>query len=208
MLEYVWYASYGSNINRDRFLCYILGGTPVGSSKREMGCRDTTLPLQERSFEMPHELYFAKKATKWQGKGVAFIDIEANPLYHTYSRMYLITRDQFIDIVRQENNHAEDLELDLESIVKKGSFVFRETSWYGNVLCVGEEEGHPIFTFTSSQPVKKEEINAPSHEYLSTILKGIRRDMGKSREETLDYIKRVKGITPFYSMEELQSLDF
>ena len=31
---YVWYASYGSNMNRERFLCYIRGGQPEGAEIR------------------------------------------------------------------------------------------------------------------------------------------------------------------------------
>jgi len=26
---YVWYAGYGSNLNKQRFMCYIKGGTPT-----------------------------------------------------------------------------------------------------------------------------------------------------------------------------------
>ena len=40
----VWYASFGSNINVDRFLCYIRGGKPALSNDTERGCRDTRSP--------------------------------------------------------------------------------------------------------------------------------------------------------------------
>ena len=29
----VWYASYGSNLARDRFLCYLEGGRPKGATR-------------------------------------------------------------------------------------------------------------------------------------------------------------------------------
>ncbi|WEG12347.1 hypothetical protein PU629_19975 [Pullulanibacillus sp. KACC 23026] len=206
-LDYVWYASYGSNINHDRFLCYILGGTPEGSSKREIGCRDQSLPIEARNLIIKHPLYFTKEADKWQGKGVAFIDLESIPETNTYSRMYLITREQFIDVVRQENEQSGELELDLEAVIQNGSHIFRK-SWYGNVLYLGEEEGYPIFTFTSTEKMKKDELNPPSLEYLQTILKGIHKDMGISREAVIDYIKAVPGVASFYSDQQLATLDF
>ena len=33
--KYLWYASYGSNLNLDRFMCYIVGGKPKNSTKIE-----------------------------------------------------------------------------------------------------------------------------------------------------------------------------
>src|SRR3954449_2685541 len=75
IMDYVWYASYGSNINTDRFLCYIKGGKPEGSSKVETGCKDPSLPIASSTFTMNFPLYFAKEAAKWESKGVAFIGL-------------------------------------------------------------------------------------------------------------------------------------
>ncbi|MBL0236650.1 MAG: hypothetical protein IPQ02_08595 [Saprospiraceae bacterium] len=38
-LDYIWYASYGSNLLEERFQCYIKGGMPKGSTKTYLGCR-------------------------------------------------------------------------------------------------------------------------------------------------------------------------
>ena len=65
--NYVWYASYGSNINKDRFLCYIKGGQPMGSTKIERGCKDQTLPIDEQAFIIPISFILPKK----QGNGTA-----------------------------------------------------------------------------------------------------------------------------------------
>src|SRR6202011_4779241 len=54
----VWYASYGSNLKRKRFMCYIKGGTPEGSAKRNEGCRDKSEPTESRPISLNFTLYF------------------------------------------------------------------------------------------------------------------------------------------------------
>ena len=57
--EYVWYVGYGSNLNKQRFLCYILGGTPKYGCKSNQGCTNKALPPEDRSIKIPYGLYFA-----------------------------------------------------------------------------------------------------------------------------------------------------
>ena len=57
--EYVWYVGYGSNLNKQRFLCYILGGTPKYGCKSNQGCINKALPPEDRSIKIPNGLYFA-----------------------------------------------------------------------------------------------------------------------------------------------------
>ncbi|WP_249413767.1 hypothetical protein [Shouchella clausii] len=101
---YVWYASYGSNMNRERFLCYIRGGQPEGAEIEEVGCSDPAHPIKETAHRLPFPLYFAQNSTRWQKKGVAFIGLTPLAGAYTYSRKYLITKEQFEDVVKQENN--------------------------------------------------------------------------------------------------------
>jgi hypothetical protein len=65
----VWYASYGSNLQRERFMCYIEGGTPEGSAKRNEGCRDKSEPTESRPISLNFELYFAGRSGTWGGSG-------------------------------------------------------------------------------------------------------------------------------------------
>lgn len=82
-MKYVWYASYGSNLLEERFLCYIRGGQPAGSTESEPGARDPSLPLRSIQFSMPYPLYFAKERTKWGKGGVAlFVKSEMSKLTH------------------------------------------------------------------------------------------------------------------------------
>ena len=123
MEDLVWYASYGSNLLYDRFMCYINGGTPEGSSKRCEGCSDRTPPQDRKSITIPHELYFAENSRSWEGKGVAFVKSQRNENFQTLGRMYLITREQFVQIVRQENGRSPDysrIAVDFEETIAHG----------------------------------------------------------------------------------------
>ena len=54
----VWYIGYGSNLSKERFLCYITGGQPIGNAKSYEGCRDKTLPISDKSIIINNDLYF------------------------------------------------------------------------------------------------------------------------------------------------------
>lgn len=96
--EYVWYACYGSNINRERFYQYI------------NSCKDTSKPKSEESIVLPYELYFANKSAQWGNQGVAFID--SKTVGKTYGKMYLIKKDQFDEIKRKEGrNYSKEMEV-------------------------------------------------------------------------------------------------
>ena len=41
----VWYACYGSNLLKKRFLCYIQGGKIEGCKKSYFGCDDKSPPI-------------------------------------------------------------------------------------------------------------------------------------------------------------------
>ncbi len=201
--DFVWYASYGSNMNRDRFLCYIFGGTPKGSTQKERGCRDKILPKKERAYILNYQMYFSKISSRWNG-GVAFIGLDKSCSYATYSYMYLLSKEQFEDIVSQENN-IENTDIDLYDVVESGSKKFRD-SWYGNIVYIGDCEGDPVFTFTSTQNFKLEEARKPSKEYLFTIIIGLKREIGLNEDQILDYLKCKPGIKGVFSNGELRHM--
>ncbi|TXC86044.1 hypothetical protein FS935_18515 [Metabacillus litoralis] len=201
--QYVWYASYGSNINNDRFLCYIKGGKPNGSSMVEEGCRDQSLPIKESIHLIKHPLYFAKESGRWNFQGVAFIGLYQDSSCITYSKKYLITTEQFMDIVKQENDGIK-FKLNLQDVQERNSYVFNEESWYGNILYLGKDSGYPIYTFTAPWDKKEVDWKKPSHSYLSTIIKGLRKDY--STTDVFDYLASKPGIKESYQRDELLHL--
>jgi hypothetical protein len=189
----IYYASYGSNMLESRFHCYIRGGQPEGSVKTQPGCLDHTLPTEKANITIHRELYFARESGSWQHGGVAFINPEANEHARTLGRMYLITAGQFIDIIRQENDFYGKLLIDFEKAIEQGSLIIHPTWWYGNLLYLGDKNGHPIFTFTHAthQP---EAINPPGANYLRTIINGLKEAYHLSNQEIYTYLKDKPGI--------------
>lgn len=201
--KYIWYASYGSNLSRDRFLCYIKGGKPVGSEIIEVGCRDKSLPIKEATFTINYPLYFAKDSIRWQNQGVAFIGLKKDNNYEIHSSKYLITTEQFIEVVKQENNGVE-LEIDFDEVKKDGFQTISDT-WYGTILYIGEESGFPIFTFTADWDLDVP-YNKPSQQYLSMIIEGLKKTVKLNNTEIIDYLCTKQGVENNYSRSEIEKL--
>lgn len=120
--KHVWYASYGSNLNRQRFLCYLKGRSiKTGCPKDYSGCEDKSEPLDERPKILPHELYFAKSSKTWGGGGVAFLGHKSHPSHTTYAKMYKITDEQFVCVYKQENGLSLDckIKVNLDNVIKR-----------------------------------------------------------------------------------------
>jgi len=214
---YIWYASYGSNICRERFLCYIEGGKPPGSSREERGCGDTSLPLEDEPVDISYPLYFAGSSRRWGG-GVAFIGHKKTRVFKgTLGRKYLIKEEQFREVVAQENNRSPIPEegIDYAKIEKKGiKQVFK--SLYGSLVYLGRYQGCPIYTFTSGQDLISSSnpfyssssavFSPPSESYLKTLMKGLGEAYYLSREELASYFQDRPGVQGYYSREELVRL--
>lgn len=99
----LWYVAYGSNLHRDRFLCYLAGGRPAGAARTYTGCRDPRPPAADRPVLLPGGIYFAQTSPVWGG-GVAFYDPSLPGL--APARAYLLTTGQFSDVLAQEMRRA------------------------------------------------------------------------------------------------------
>src|SRR5687767_6536481 len=107
----VWYASYGSNLARDRFLCYLRGGRPEGATRTYPGARDTSDPQGDEPMLLPGGVFFGWRSPTWGG-GIAFYDAsprvdgasrhDGSAEAGAYARAYLITESQFADVAAQE----------------------------------------------------------------------------------------------------------
>ncbi len=92
-----------------------------------------------------HNIYYAKKAKSWNNQGVAFLDYENDGI--CMGRMYLITKEQYEDVKRQEG------------------------PWYDYEVYLGTCDNYPIFTFTNK--VKLAAVK-PSTQYLDVIRAGLK----------------------------------
>lgn len=197
----VWYASYGSNCCRERFHCYIKGGRYKGNTTDHEGCRDQALPLDEKNIIIPHKLYFAKRSKSWGSGGVGFIQLDKDEKERTFGKMYLVTQEQFSDIVKQETKGNKNIEIDFDAAKKNSPTEVLNNSWYGNVMFLGTEQGYPIFTFTNS--LNLSDFNRPSESYLKTIIKGVMANFDLSADEMMLYMLSRPGVTDNYQKQEL-----
>jgi hypothetical protein len=179
----IWYAAYGSNMSRSRFDCYLRGGRPDGSHHTYPGCRDETPPTADVAGEIPMELAFGGRSQTWGG-GVAFV----RPItgHRAKARLYLVTLEQFADVVAQEN-HLEPGSIDIppEPQEIEGDHMYRM------VLGVGANRQPPMLTV--SQPFKAM-VAPPSLPYLKHIAEGLRETHAMSTADIVDYLAPRPGV--------------
>jgi hypothetical protein len=182
----IWYAAYGSNLSRDRFDCYLNGGTPDGAKHAYPGCRDASEPKDDRAGEIDAELAFGGTSLTWGG-GVAFVSPEQG--HATKVRMYLITLEQFEDLVAQENWLTVG-EVKLHQPVSEERIVGPEHV-YGCVLPLGELDGHPVLTVTQHRGTREAKPTIP---YVRHIAQGLREAYAMTDDEIVEYLAPKRGL--------------
>jgi len=201
----VWYASYGSNMCFERFLCYIVGGKVEGMQRTCEGCGNKSHPIKSQRVTIPHPMYFSKESITWGGGGVAFLHpskIDEEELC-TIGRMYLITVDQFQGVVAQENGFRGRTDLiDFQQVKQKKTLKVSD-GWYGHVMHIGDHEGYPILTFSNN--LKEISLNPPNNTYTKTIVTGLKQ-MGLEPHTIIEYLNGRMGISGYYQQHELQEV--
>ncbi len=202
--ERVWYVSYGSNLNRARFLAYLRGGLVAGNDVVYLGCGDTSPPLEEAVLELPHALYFAGWSSRvWGGTSAAFTTL-APQSGSTLARAYLITRQQFVEVVRQENgNRAEvdDFDVKLEAARQQGHARMLATGAYTELIHCGERDGIPMLSFTASE--NRRDFRRPSAAYLHVIGTGLQECHGLRTSEVAAYLGDRPGVRGTWTYGQL-----
>ncbi|KAL0856375.1 hypothetical protein Bca101_061528 [Brassica carinata] len=162
----VWYASFGSNMWKQRFLCYIQGGQVEGMTKPCVGSMDKSLPkgitwgIYPNSLEQFNDVLFQENGLN--------VDFD--------SPIFDLTALKLV-----ENNGSTPLEAAL-------------APWYGNVVCLGREGDIPILTMTCTLSVLEKFISGevplspPPKAYANTLVMGLVEGGIFSEEEAWDYI--------------------
>jgi hypothetical protein len=186
----------------ERFRCYLEGGTPPGGSFTNRGARNSAKPERWEFVELPGRLYFAGYTKAWGGGGVAFIDPQATGSTF-WGRAWLLERSQWIDIAAQENGLPADLTPDfpIEDVIATGELELDDLPshngiCYRRLLYLGDRDDTPMLTFTAPRNyLGRSNLSAPSEEYLSTIIRGIREMKPEINSDSLaDYLKASEGL--------------
>ena len=136
-MTHVWYACYGSNINRERFMRYI------------NNCRDRTEPVEDRPYEFAHPVFFAGISSIWEGKGKAFLDDTAAG--HAFGRIYRITEEQYREVkVYEGRDYTKKVDLGMLEDVPVVTFTCLDkpersapSAKYLEVILAGLRETYP-----------------------------------------------------------------
>ncbi|KAB2609451.1 histone deacetylase 5-like [Pyrus ussuriensis x Pyrus communis] len=201
----IWYASFGSNLCLERFLCYIKGGQMEGMKTPFLGCADKTPPKEIVWKTFPHRLFFGHESTAtWGPGGVAFLNPESNILDKAYMCLYRITLEQFNDVLVQENvmsfpanSPLFDL-TGLDSVTREEPHSLQvqlKECWYSNVVYLGKEHDIPILTMTCTKSemdgYKSGELPlcAPAKNYVNTIARGLVEGKQLSQEAAMAYLQ-------------------
>jgi len=175
LAAFAWYVSYGSNLSSGRFRRYL------------DHCRDKSEPWRWAAVEVPHRLLFARDSTTWGGGGVAFLDPAATPGARTLGRAWLVTWDQFADVLAQECG------LPVGSVevpaLDAGCVITRPGHWYGCVVPLGRHEGWPMVTFTDEAGADLLPTG-PGAAYRAVVSEGLAEAHGLSAVEAAAYIAR------------------
>ncbi len=165
--NYVWYASYGSNMLYERFMCYILGKKFRLNGRDIDNCNDTSPPISSMPVEIPYNMYFGNSSKSWGGSGVSFLDTSKPG--KSLGRMYLITNEQMDHVHCQESKHPD---------------------WYDMTIDLGSKHGIPIKTITNHGLRPK---HPPNEKYTSVIFEGLRETYPeKTLTELREYIDACK----------------
>jgi hypothetical protein len=208
----IWYVGYGSNLNLQRFNCYLFGGIPNYSFRNHKGSGIRHAPVKSAAIKIPFELYFSKSAESWENKGVAFLKSLKNNRAETLCAAYLIQKEQFIDVLLQENGKdpkQENISINFNELKNAGEYFLppeNENQWYGRILYLGEKDGYGLLTFTAKWDDAEIQCTQPGENYLKTIIEGIKTNFELSTDEIINYLFRLCGIHNKLSLSELERL--
>lgn len=198
----VWYVAYGSNLAIDRFRCYVAGGRPAGGMREYAGCRDPSDPASDLSLEIPGGLVFSGESKVWTG-GSVFYDPYAET--QVAARAYLITADQFADVVAQEMRRPPggDFALAVSAVVNtvQAAHVLGPGR-YETITRVAARDGVPMLTMTNGEAATLKPA-APSAAYLTWIAAGLHESHGWTGHQIADYLTLAPGINGTWTHDEL-----
>ncbi|MEV6415301.1 histone deacetylase [Kribbella sp. NPDC051718] len=201
-MKSVWYVAYGSNLALNRFRCYVAGGRPAGGLRDYPGCRDPSEPAGILSLQLPGGLVFSGESKVWTG-GSAFYDPYADA--RVAARAYLITTDQFADVVAQEMRRPPGgpFALALSAIAPTVETVHAMgPGRYETITRVGVRDDLPMLTMTHGEAAALEP-SAPSAAYLRWIAAGLREAHGWDAGEVADYLGSAVGVSGQWGRDEL-----
>jgi hypothetical protein len=201
-VDRIWYVAYGSNLGAHRFGCYLAGGRPDGGMRTYPGCRDPSPPAATFSLELPGALVFAGESRVWGG-GMAFFDPQGS--CSVACRAYLLTTEQFADVVAQEMRLEPGGEFAQALVAVApgvGELHRMGLGRYETVVRVGTRDDVPLLTVTNGD-VPGLIPAAPSRAYVRSIAAGLRDAHGWDEARIASYLAAAPGARGHWTVAAL-----
>ncbi len=157
----MYYVAYGSNMLNERFMNYVKGGLCRFNGKYYNSCKNISEPLKSIKVNIPYDMYFSKSSSKWNESSVCFLDDSKSGF--AYGKGYLITKEQFDDIQKQERIY-----------------------WYGKIINLGEIDGFQAYTFTNNEILSHKGYESISKEYLKVLKLGLKETYNELTDEEIE----------------------
>lgn len=188
----LWYAAYGSNLDRTRFLHYLGGGAAPGAQRVLAGARDPSPPRDERAFTFAGTMFFGWESPTWGG-GISFVDVETTDAV-VLARAYLLTEEQFSDVATQEMHRdlATAEPVDLAHVLAHRRHTYGPGR-YETLHHLGDLDGHPVLTFTAEHR-DAVEPRRPSADYLRLLGRGLLETHDLTVDQAAGYLLARPGI--------------
>lgn len=181
-------------------MCYIRGGTAPGSQYVNPGCSDATEPRGDVALSLSHGLYFAGASQMWTG-GVAFIRPTPDG-QNTLARAYLITWQQFEEIVAQESCRAHaPIRF---ATLRAAGYCDVGHDMYDRLVYCSDRQGYPMVSFTT--PRTYASYTAPVLPYVQRVAAGLMEAHGLSPRAAAAYLASVPGIRGAHGQRRLEAL--
>jgi hypothetical protein len=182
----VWYAVYGSNLDRNRFKCYLAGKAPSLGARTPKKCPAGTKIAGDRKLVLNFELYFAREAQSWSDQGVAFVRNQSSASARTLGRRYLLTLAQFRHVAQEENGGYKTKPVHITKEMLSGPPVpIRSDGWYRVLLPCGVDGMTPIATLTGA-PEEAGPPVQPSDAYRCVIRNGLHQKYRNMLDSEID----------------------
>ena len=130
------------------------------------------------------------------GGAAAFLDtvpIADQASQRALGRAYLISWDQFEDVVAEENGRPTAPLVIADAELVDSFTCLVGPGRYENLLCLGRRGDIPMVTFTAPWAMAAVRSAAPSRAYLATLAEGLRDAHGLADPEILAYLEAAPG---------------
>jgi hypothetical protein len=181
-----WYAAYASNLVKERrFRYYLEGGMLPETGRVHAGARDPSTPERDTPLWLPGTVYFATVSPFWD-TGRALYDPDTPG--RSAGRGYLITAEQFLDVVAQEMQLAPGTFTDTVIPAGPGERVRLGGGHYETLVCTGELDGFPVITMAAPWRIADVPAAGCAGPYREMIISGLAETFGWDRSTAESYL--------------------